>query len=205
MMRKMKMKNQLNKILKIILVVLLFSLPKSYAIEDVSELSDAISEAREEFNNVSEATAEQSKIIDEAIKEIDKATEYVQEAINNDNAEDAIKTLEFIERSLSDVEKIIPEEFSSDMTNIDTSAISKEDMDLITDMTAQMGVAKEEKDNEFMSDLMDLNLKGIDTVSISENLNGIGVKTIELVLDVEGSENLEKWTKEQWAKSLAIY
>ena len=201
-MRKMKkMKNQLNKILKITLVILFFTLSKSYAIEDVSELSDAISEAREEFNNVSEATAEQSKIIDEAIKEIDKATEYVQEAIDNDNAEDAIKTLEFIEKSLSDVEKIIPVEFSSDMTNVDTSTISKEDMDLITDMTTQMGVAKDEKDNEFMSDLMGLNLKGIDTVSISENLNGLGVKTIELVLDVEGAENLEKWTKGQWAES----
>ena len=195
------MKNQLNKILKITLVILFFTLSKSYAIEDVSEFTDAISEASKKFNNLSEGTVEQSKIIDEAIKEIDKATEYVQEAINSGNAEDAIKTLEFIEKSLSDVEKIIPEEFSSDMTNIDTSSIAKEDMDLITDMTSQMGVAKEEKDNEFMSDLMDLNLKGIDTVSISENLNGLGVKTIELVLDVEGAENLEKWTKEQWANS----
>ena len=149
MMRKMKkMKNQLNKILKITLVVLFFTLSKSYAIEDVSEFTDAISEASEKFNNLSEGTAEQSKIIDEAIKEIDKATEYVQEALNSGNAEDAIKTLEFIEKSLSDVEKIIPEEFSSDMTNIDTSSIAKEDMDLITDMTTQMSVAKEEKDNE---------------------------------------------------------
>jgi septal ring factor EnvC (AmiA/AmiB activator) len=203
-MKKMKMKkmiNQWNKVLKFTVVILFFVLSKSYAIEDVSELTDAVNEAREEFNNVSEATSEQSKIIDEAIKEIDKATEYVQEAINNDSAEDAIKTLEFIEKSLTDVESIIPQEFSSDMTNIDTSAISKEDMDLITDMTTQMNVAKEEKDNEFMSDLMDLNLKGIDTVSISENLNGLGVKTIELVLDVEGAENLEKWTKGQWAES----
>ncbi|MDB2428125.1 hypothetical protein N9W25_02030 [Candidatus Pelagibacter bacterium] len=195
------MKNQLNKILKITLVILFFTFSKSYAIEDVSEFTDAISEASEKFNNLSEGSAEQSKIIDEAIKEIDKAAEYVQEAINSGNAEDAIKTLEFIEKSLSDVEKIIPEEFSSDMTNIDTSSIAKEDMDLITDMTTQMGVAKEEKDNEFMSDLIDLNLKGIDTVSISENLNGLGVKTIELVLDVEGAENLEKWTKQQWADS----
>lgn len=195
------MKNQLNKILKITLVILFFTLSKSYAIEDVSEFTDAISEASKKFNNLSEGTVEQSKIIDEAIKEIDKATEYVQEAINSGNAEDAIKTLEFIEKSLSDVEKIIPEEFSSDMTNIDTSSIAKEDMDTITEMTTQMGVAKEEKDNEFMSDLIDLNLKGIDTVSISENLNGLGVKTIELVLDVEGAENLEKWTKQQWADS----
>jgi peptidoglycan hydrolase CwlO-like protein len=195
------MKYQLNKIFKITFITLFFLISKSYAIENVSEFTDAINEAREEFNEITEATTEQSKIIDEAIKEIDKATEYVQEAINSGNAEDAIKTLEFIEKSLSDVEKIIPQEFSSDMTNIDTSSIAKEDMDTITEMTTQMGVAKEEKDNEFMSDLVDLNLKGIDTVSISENLNGLGVKTIELVLDVEGAENLEKWTKQQWADS----
>ena len=167
------MKNQFNKILTVLILVLFFVLSKSYAIEDVSELTDAINEARGNFNEISEATTEQSKIIDEAIKEIDKATEYVQEAINSGNAEDAIKTLEFIERSLSDVESIIPKEFSSDMTNIDTSSISEEDMSVITELTTQMSVAKEEKENEFMADLVDLNLKGIDTVSISENLNGI--------------------------------
>ena len=132
------MKNQLNKILKITLIILLFSFSKSYSIEDVSEFTDAIDEVREEFNNISEASTEQSKIIDEALKEIDKATEYVQEAINNDNAEDAIKTLEFIEKSLSDVESIIPQEFGSDMSNIDTSAIAKEDMDIVNEVTAQM-------------------------------------------------------------------
>ena len=109
------MKSQLNKIYIIVFIILFFTLSKSNAIEDVSELTDAINEASEKFNNVSEATSEESKIIDEAFKEIDKATEYVQEAINNNNAEDAIKTLEFIERSLSDVAKIIPQEFSSVM------------------------------------------------------------------------------------------
>jgi uncharacterized coiled-coil DUF342 family protein len=195
------MKNQFYKVLKVTFFVIFFILSKSYAIENVTEFTDAINNAREEFNNISEATTEQSKIIDEAIKEIDKATEYVQDAINNGNAEDAVKTLEFIEKSLSDVESIIPREFSSDMSNIDTSAISKEDMDAISEITTQMNVTKEKKDNEFMSDLIDLNLKGIDTVSISENLNGLGVETIELVLDVEGAENLENWTKEQWAES----
>jgi predicted nucleic acid-binding Zn-ribbon protein len=195
------MKSQLNKIYIIIFVILFFTLSKSNAIEDVKEFTDAINEASEKFNNISEASTEQSKIIDEAFKEIDKATEYVQEAINNNNAEDAIKTLEFIEKSLSDVENIIPQEFSSDMSNIDTEAIAKEDMDIITEMTTQMGVAKEKKQTEFMSGLMDLNLKGIDTVSISENLNGMGIDTIKLVLDVDGADKLETWTKEQWAQS----
>ena len=143
-MRK-KMKSQLNKILKITLIILLFSFSKSYSIEDVSEFTDAIDEVREEFNNISEASTEQSKIIDEALKEIDKATEYVQEAINNDNAEDAIKTLEFIEKSLSDVESIIPQEFGSDMSNIDTSAIAEEDMNVVNEVTTQMKKVKEEK------------------------------------------------------------
>ena len=120
------MKSQLNKILIAILVILFFTLSKSYSIEDVTEFTDAINEAREEFNNSPEASTEQSKIIDEALKEFDIATEYVQEAINADNAEDAIKTLEFIEKTIGDVQSIIPEEFGSDMSKMDISVIPKE-------------------------------------------------------------------------------
>ena len=87
------------------------------------------------------------------------------------------------------------------MSNIDPSSFAEEDMKVITEITQQMNAAKEEKQNQFMSDLVDLNLKGIDTVSISENLDGLGIDTIELVLDVEGAKDLEKWTKEDWANS----
>jgi hypothetical protein len=51
----------LNKILKIIIIISLFSFSKSYSIENVSEFTDAIDEVREEFNNISEASTEQSK------------------------------------------------------------------------------------------------------------------------------------------------
>ena len=200
-MTREKMKSQFNKILIVTFVILFFTLSKSYSIEDVSEFTDAINEAREELNNVPEASTEQSKIIDEALKEIDKATEFVQEAINANNAEDAIKTLEFIEKSLSDVQNIIPKEFGSDMSKIDTTAMPKEDMAVITELTAQMKTSKEKKENDFMSDLVDLNMRGIDTISISENLNGLGIDTIKVVLDVDNTDKLETWTKEQWAAS----
>ena len=191
----------MNKIIKITIIIFLFAISKSYSIENVKELTDAISEAREKFNNISEPTTEQSIIIDEAIKEIDKATEYVQEAINNDNAEDAIKTLEFIEKTLTDVESIIPQEFSSDMTNIDPTAIPKDDMDVINELTKEMNAAKEKKANEFMKDLIDLNQKGIDTISISENLNNLGIDTIKISLNLDESTKIENWTKEEWAAS----
>ena len=66
------MKNKLNQILKVTIFILFFSLSKSYSIEDVTEFTDAISEAREEFNKASEASTDQSKIIDQAFKEIFK-------------------------------------------------------------------------------------------------------------------------------------
>ena len=195
------MKNQLNKLLKITIIILFFTLSKSYSLEEINEFTDAIDEAREKFNNVTEASSEQSIIIDKAIKEIDKATEYAQNAIDNDNIEDAIKTLEFVEKSLTDVESIIPQEFSSDMSNIDISEISKEDMDIINELTAQMQTSKEEKQKELFSDLVDLNQKGMDTVSISVSLNDLGVDTIKLDFNVGEKTKMQSWTKEQWAES----
>ena len=41
----------MNKIIKITIIIFLFSISKSYSIENVKELTDAISEAREKFNN----------------------------------------------------------------------------------------------------------------------------------------------------------
>ena len=69
--------------------------------------------------------------------------------------EDAIKTLEFIERTVTDVENIIPQEFGSDMSKL--SAIAKEDMDVVNEVTAQMKTVKEEKLKDFMSELVELN------------------------------------------------
>ena len=193
------MKSQLNKILKITFVILFFTITKSYSIEDVTEFTDAITEAREELANVSAASTDQSKIIDEALKEIDKATEYVQEAINKNNTEDAIKTLEFIEKSLTDVESIIPQEFGSDMSKIDTSILSKEDMETVNELTAQMKSSKEIKEKEFKASLIEINLKGIDTVSISKKLNDLGVNTIKLDIVLDKDKKIETWTKKDWA------
>ena len=195
------MKSQLNKILKITFVILFFSLSKSYSVEDLSEFTDAISEAREGFDKVSAASTDQSKIIDEAFKEIDKATAIAQEAINNNYTEDAIKTLEFVERSLTDVESIIPQEFGSDMSNIDISALSKEDMDTVNELTAQMKSSKAVKEKEFKSNLIELNLKGIDTASISEKLNELGVNTIQLDIVLDKDKKIDTWTKQDWADS----
>ena len=68
------------------------------------------------------------------------------------------------------------------MSKIDVSAMQKEDMETITELTIQMKTAKEKKEKDYMSDLIEINLKGFDTASISEKLNSLGVNTIKLDL-----------------------
>ena len=52
-----------------------------------------------------------------------------------------------------------------------------------------------------MSDLVEINLKGFDTVSISEKLNSLGVNTIKLDLVIDKDKKMETWTKKDWADS----
>ena len=70
------------------------------------------------------------------------------------------------------------------MSKIDISVMSKEDMDIITEVTTQMKTSKEKRQKDFMSDLIEINLKGIDTATISEKLNSLGVDTIKLDLNL---------------------
>ena len=102
---------------------------------------------------------------------------------------------------MTDVESIIPQEFSSDMSKIDTSAISKEDMDTVNELTAQMKTSKEIKQKEFKSNLIEINLKGIDTASISQKLNDLGVNTIQLDIVLDKDKKIDTWTKQDWANS----
>ena len=69
---------------------------------------------------------------------INEATSYVEKSLDVNNNKEAIKALEYVEKSLTDIENFIPPEFSSDMSQIDTSIFTKDEMDLITEITNEM-------------------------------------------------------------------
>ena len=69
--------------------------------DDLKELTDAINDAQKEFNELKTGITSETKIIDDAIKEIDKATEFAKAALENNNTKDAIKALKFIEKNHS--------------------------------------------------------------------------------------------------------
>ena len=119
------MKNNFIKYLLIFFLILTF---KAHSIEDVNEFTDSLGDIQKQFQELAAGSTDESKIIDEAIKEIDKVTEFVKEQINKNETDDAIKALEFIEKSLTDVSSILPTEFGSDMSKADLSKFKEDDM-----------------------------------------------------------------------------
>ena len=192
------MKNNFIKYLLIFFLILTF---KAHSIEDVKEFTDSLGDVQKQFQELAAGSTDESKIIDEAIKEIDKVTEFVKEQINKNETGDAIKALEFIEKSLTDVSSILPTEFGSDMSKADLSKFKEDDMKYVNEVTADMKKSKEKKMSKMVSDMVDLSDKGLDSFGVSENLNNLGIDTIKLDINLDKRKKMETWTKEQWAES----
>ena len=108
-----------------------------------------------------------------------KATEFAKKTINSNNNVEAIKALEFIEKSLSDVSALVPQEFSSDMSKADMSTFGEDKAKILISITEDIKNNKEEKLNELITHMVDLNKVGLDSFEIIENLKKIGVDTIQ--------------------------
>lgn len=193
----------MSKFLKYLIIFLIVSINYTYAFdkEALETYTDAITEAQESFSKLSEAKSEEGKILDEAINKINEATSYVEKSLDVNNNKEAIKALEYVEKSLTDIENFIPPEFSSDMSKIDTSIFTKDEMDLITEITNEMKSNKEEKLVDLVNNMVDLNENGLSTLDISKNLNELGIKTVNLSIELDKRKEMESWSKEQWADS----
>ena len=128
--------------------------------------------------NLKTSEDKESQIIDKAINELKAANEFVKETYLSGDRENTENTLDFISRSISDIQKLVPQEISSDMSNIDMTTINPEDLKKIKMITDGMKKSKNEKLVEFVEQLESLSDKGLNVYSISYNLNNLGVDTI---------------------------
>ena len=120
----------------------------------------------------------ESQIIDKAIIELKVANEFIKEIYLSGDLENTENTLDFISRSISDIQKLVPQQISSDMSNIDMTTINPEDIKKIKVITDGMKKSKNEKLVEFVDQLESLSDRGLNVYSISYNLNNLGVDTI---------------------------
>ena len=191
----------MKKILFILILFLNFSIAYSIDLESLSEATEEVEKVKEELKNLSKSDSDIANSIDSAVEQINIATEFVKKSLEENNVDSAIKTLEFIEKSLGDVANIVPQELTSDMSKVDMSQLDQDKLDTVMSITKNMNENKEQKLNELVSNMVEMQGEGLEVQEITSNLKELGIDTIEIGVDLEKVNEMSNWSKEQWAES----
>ena len=149
---------------------------------------------RKQFNSLPAGTSSESIIIDAAIQEMDQVMAFIDESFKNNNIEVTEMTLNYIEKSFSDINKLVPKEFTNDLSKVDMTNLPEKDVQRIMQITKQMQVNKKEKLTSLVKNMAEIDQSGLNLFQISNNLNDLGVKTLnfeEIAKAVSGDPSLK--------------
>ena len=116
--------------------------------------------------------------IDEAIKELDQAFDFANENFKEKKIEITKMTLDYIDKSLADISKLAPKEFSNDLSVIDMKSLPKENFQEIMETSKQMKIIKNEKITSLVENMTIVEKQGLNLFQVSKNLNELGVNTL---------------------------
>jgi len=187
------------KIIIVIFIFLFLHNTKIYAAEQsLEDLQKELDKVTEEFQALETSNLPEAIIFDSSIEEINKAVEFVQQSLENENPDLALKTVTFVNKSLSDISAILPKNYDSDMSNADMSSLGEDTLKEVTNVTDGLAIKKEEDTAKLINTMLDVNDAGFNLFNISKNLNSFGVDTIKVQLDLKTREEMSAWTKEEW-------
>jgi hypothetical protein len=155
------------------------------------EFSENLQNEMGKIKNFPKADTKESQIIDKAVIELSKAIESIDEILISKDYENTEYALDFVSRSISDIQKLIPQEISSDMSKINIESLKADDLNQIKSVSSAIKNSKNEKLLEFSKTLDSLSDKGLDVYSITYNLNNMGVSTTSLK-EIVNSANSDK-------------
>ena len=135
---------------------------------------------RNQLNSLPSSNSTQVSIIDSAIKEMDQAIEFAQENFNANDFELTEKTLNFIDRSLADINNSVPSEFVNDLSVVDMSELKDKELKEVYQVSLEMKNNKKEKLTSLIKDMTEVDKKGLNLFEISNNINDLGVKTLSI-------------------------
>ena len=136
---------------------------------------------REQFKSLTGVTdSAEAMIIDHAIEEMNQVMEFAHESFKDNDLEMTAMTLDYIDRSLNDINHLVPKEFTNDLSEIDMSAMPEEELQQIMETTQQMQVSKKEKLTTLVEGMTEIEQKGLNLFEVSKNLNEIGVETLNV-------------------------
>ena len=136
---------------------------------------------REQFKSLTGVTdSPEAMIIDHAIEEMNQVMEFAHESFKDNDLEMTAMTLDYIDRSLNDINHLVPKEFTNDLSGIDMGSMPEEHVQQIMETTQQMQVNKKEKLTSLVEGMTEIEQKGLNLFEVSKNLNEIGVETLNV-------------------------
>ena len=150
-------------------------LEKSYK-NFVKETNDI----RSQLNSLSIDNSSNFVVIDNAIKQMDVVVEFAQQNFKNKNLEITEKTLNFVDKSLVDINNSVPKEFVNDLSVIDMSKLQDKEIEEIFQVSADMKKNKKDKLASLVKDMTDVDKEGLNLFEVSKNINDSGIKTLSI-------------------------
>jgi hypothetical protein len=133
---------------------------------------------RKQLDKLPTETSDELTVIDEAIKELDQAFDFANENFKENKIEITKMTLDYIDKSLADISKLAPKEFSNDLSVIDMKSLPKENFQEIMETSKQMKIIKNEKITSLVENMTIVEKQGLNLFQVSKNLNELGVNTL---------------------------
>jgi len=173
--------NNVKYIIFISLMILFLMSNLTYANDAEKEYKKFIKETnkiRKQLDKLPTDTSDELTVIDEAIKELDQAFDFANENFKENKIEITKMTLDYIDKSLADISKLAPKEFSNDLSVIDMKSLPKENFQEIMETSKQMKIIKNEKITSLVENMTIVEKEGLNLFQVSKNLNELGVNTL---------------------------
>ena len=135
---------------------------------------------RNQLNSLPSSNSTELAAIDNAIKQMDQAIEFAQENFKTNDFEITEKTLNFVNRSLADINNSVPKEFVNDLTVVDMSELKDKELKEVYQVSIEMKNNKKKELTSLVKDMAEVDKKGLNLFEVSKNINDLGVKTISI-------------------------
>ena len=173
--------NNVKYIIFVSLMILFLMSNLTYANNAEKEYKKFIKETnkiRKQLDKLPTDTSDELTVINEAIKELDQAFDFANENFKENKIEITKMTLDYIDKSLADISKLAPKEFSNDLSVIDMKSLPKENFQEIMETSKQMKIIKNEKITSLVENMTIVEKQGLNLFQVSKNLNELGVNTL---------------------------
>ena len=173
--------NNVKYIIFVSLMILFLMSNLTYANDAEKEYKKFIKETnkiRKQLDKLPTETSDKLTVIDEAINELDQAFDFANKNFKENKIEITKMTLDYIDKSLADISKLAPKEFSNDLSVIDMKSLPKENFQEIMETSKQMKIIKNEKIASLVENMTIVEKEGLNLFQVSKNLNELGVNTL---------------------------